>query len=54
MINRYNILINYKINSYKMTLGLERRLQLSSKGNLSMDRISTGTTGAEVGLVFVF
>jgi rhamnose utilization protein RhaD (predicted bifunctional aldolase and dehydrogenase) len=54
MVNRYNISINYKLKPYKMTLGSKRRLQLSSGGNLSMDETSTGTTGVEVGLVFIF
>jgi hypothetical protein len=27
MVNRYNISINYKLKSYKMTLRSERRLQ---------------------------
>jgi hypothetical protein len=54
MANRYNISINYKVKPYKMTLGSKRRLQLSSGGNLSMDGTSTGTTGVEVGLVFIF
>jgi hypothetical protein len=41
MVNRYNISINYKIKSYKMTLGLERSLQSGSRKNLSVDGGST-------------
>jgi hypothetical protein len=32
MINRYNISLNYKLKSYKMTPGLERRLQSCGSG----------------------
>jgi hypothetical protein len=31
MVNKYNISINYKLRSYKMTLGSERRLQSGMK-----------------------
>jgi hypothetical protein len=54
MVDRYNISTNYKLNSYKMTLGSERRLQLSSDKNLSTDGASTSTIGGEAGLVFIF
>jgi hypothetical protein len=55
MVNRYNISINYKQKSYKMTRGSERRLQLSSGRNLSVDGASTGTTGGEACLAsFIF
>jgi hypothetical protein len=54
MVNRYNISINYKVKSYKMVRGLERRLQLSSGRNLSVGAASTGTTEGEACLVFIF
>jgi hypothetical protein len=59
MVNRYNISINYKLKSYKITLGLERRLQSSSDRNLSastscVDVASTRITVGEAGLVFIF
>jgi hypothetical protein len=53
MVNRYNISINYKLRSYKMTCGSERRLQSSGK-NLSVGAAFTGTTRGETGLVFIF
>jgi hypothetical protein len=37
MVNIYNISINYKLKSYNMTLGSERRLQSCSGGNLSAE-----------------
>jgi hypothetical protein len=37
-----------------MTLGLEGKLQSSSYGNLGMDGASTGATGEEACLVFIF
>jgi hypothetical protein len=55
MVNRYNISLNYKQKSYKMTHGSERKLQWSSGGNLSADGASTGATKGEVGLAsFIF
>jgi hypothetical protein len=59
MVNRYNISINYKLKSYKITLGLERRLQSSSDRNLSastgyVDVASTRIIVGEAGLVFIF
>jgi hypothetical protein len=54
MINRYNILINYKLKSYKMTLGSERRLQANSGKNLSVGAASTGTTRGEACLASFF
>jgi hypothetical protein len=54
MVNRYNISINYKQKSYKMTLRSERRLQSSSDGNLSVGVASIVTIRGEVGLVFIF
>jgi hypothetical protein len=59
MVNKYNILINYKLKSYKMTLGSERRLQSSSDRNISastgcVNVASTGITGGEAGMVFIF
>jgi hypothetical protein len=37
-----------------MTCGIERRLQVSNGGNLSMDETSIGAIGGEVVLVFIF
>jgi hypothetical protein len=54
MVNKYNISINYKLKSYKMTLWLERRLQSSSGGNLSVDGASTGSTRGEAVLASFF
>jgi hypothetical protein len=55
MVNRYNISLNYKLKSYKMTLGSEGRLQASSGRNLSVGVASIGTTGGEAGLAsFIF
>jgi hypothetical protein len=54
MVNRYNISINYKLKSYKMTLGSERKLQASSNRNLSIGAASMSTTGGAAGQVFVF
>jgi hypothetical protein len=55
MINRYNILLSDKLRSYKITLGSERRLQLSSSRNHHTDRASTGTTRGEAGMAsFLF
>jgi hypothetical protein len=54
MMNRYNISINYKLTSYKMTCGTIRRLQLSSGENRSMDGASTSAIGGEADLVFIF
>jgi hypothetical protein len=54
MVNKYNISINYKLKSYKMTIGSERRLQSSSHENLSVGATFIGTTGGEADLVFIF
>jgi hypothetical protein len=54
MVNRYNMSINYKLKSYKMTLGSERRLQSCNNGNLGADGASVGATRGEACLVFVF
>jgi hypothetical protein len=54
MINRYNISLIYKLKSYKMTLGSERKLKSRSRGNLSMDGASTGATRGEADLASFF
>jgi hypothetical protein len=54
MVNRYNILLNYKLISYKITLGLERRLQSSSDENLSVGAAYTSTTRGEACLASFF
>jgi tetrahydromethanopterin S-methyltransferase subunit F len=53
MMNRYNISINYKVKSYKMTRGSKRKITEWHR-NLSIGASSTGITGGEVGLVFIF
>jgi tetrahydromethanopterin S-methyltransferase subunit F len=53
MVNKYNISINYKVKSYKMTCGSKRNITERHR-NLSVVVSSTGTTGGEVGLVFIF
>jgi hypothetical protein len=52
MVNRYNISINYKLKSYKMTLGSKRKIT-EYRGNLSICTASISTTGGEAGLVFI-
>jgi hypothetical protein len=54
MVKRYNISLNYELKSYKMTLGLERGLQLGSARNLSVGAASTSTTEGETGLASFF
>jgi hypothetical protein len=54
MISRYNISLIHKLKSYKMTRGSKRRLQSSSRGNLSADGAFTSATGGEVGLASFF
>jgi hypothetical protein len=53
-VNIFNISLNYKLRSYKMTLQSERILQSSSGRNPSMDGASTGATRGEAGLAFIF
>jgi hypothetical protein len=54
MVNRYNISINYRVKSYKMTGGSKRKIT-ESHGIQSIGVASTGTTGGEVGLAsFIF
>jgi hypothetical protein len=54
MVNRYNISVNYKLKSYKIIRGSERRLQASSDENLSIGVASTSTTGGEAALTSFF
>jgi hypothetical protein len=54
MVNRYNISLNYKLKSYKMTLGSERILQPCSGRYLSIGAASIGTTGGEASLATFF
>jgi hypothetical protein len=53
MVNRYNISINYRVKSYKMTHGSKRKI-IEWRGNLSIGASSTGTIGGEADLVFIF
>jgi hypothetical protein len=53
MVNRYNISINYRIKSYKMTHGSKINITEWRK-NLSIGASSTGTTRGEADLVFIF
>jgi hypothetical protein len=53
MVNRYNISLNYKLESLQMTRGSKRNIT-EWRGNLSIGASSTGTTGGEAGLVFIF
>jgi hypothetical protein len=53
MVNIYNISINYKVKSYKMTFGLKIKITELRK-NLSVGVSSTGRTRGEAGLVFIF
>jgi hypothetical protein len=54
MVNRYNISINYRVNSYKMTRGSKRKIT-ELHGILSIGVDSTGTTRGEAGLAsFIF
>jgi hypothetical protein len=54
IVNIYNVSLNYKLKSYKMTLGLERRLQSNDK-NLSVCATFTGTTAGVACLAsFIF
>jgi hypothetical protein len=46
-VNIYNISINYKLKTYKITCESERTLQLGSGENLSVDGASTGAIGGE-------
>jgi hypothetical protein len=54
MVNKYNISLIYKLKSYKMTIGLERRLQSCSGRNLSANGASTGATRGEADLASFF
>jgi hypothetical protein len=54
MVNRYNISINYKLNSYKMALGLERKITIKQRWNLSADGAFTGATGGEACIASFF
>jgi hypothetical protein len=55
MVNRYNILINYKLKILQNDPWSERRLQSSSGINLSIGAASIGTTGGEACLAsFIF
>jgi hypothetical protein len=54
MVNRYNISLNYKLKSYKMTLGSERKITIKHWQNLSIGTASTGTTGGEACLASFF
>jgi hypothetical protein len=49
MVNKYNITLNYKLESR----GSKRNIT-EWRGNLSVGAFSTGTTGGEAGLVFIF
>jgi hypothetical protein len=53
MENRYIISINYRLKSYKMIHGSKRKITEWHK-NLSVGASSTGTTGGEACLVFIF
>jgi hypothetical protein len=53
MANIYNISINYKVKSYKMTRGSKRKF-IEWCRNLSVGASFTGTTGGEAGLFFIF
>jgi hypothetical protein len=53
MVNRYNISINYRVKSYKMTYGSKRKI-IEWHENLSIGASSTSTIGGEAGLVFIF
>jgi hypothetical protein len=54
MVNIYNISINYKLKSYKITLGSERRLQSCGVKNLNADGASTSATEGEACLTSFF
>jgi hypothetical protein len=53
MVNRYNISINYRVKSDKMTHESKRKI-IKWRRNLSVGASSTGTTEGEAGLVFIF
>jgi hypothetical protein len=53
MVNRYNISINYRVKSYKMTRGSKRKSTELCR-ILSICVASTGTTGGEAGLASFF
>jgi hypothetical protein len=54
MINRYNISLNYKVKSYKMTHGPKRKITDKCR-ILSVGAASTGITSGEAGLAsFIF
>jgi hypothetical protein len=53
MVNKYNISMNYKVKSYKMTHGSKRKIT-KYRGILSVGAASIGTTGGEAGLASFF
>jgi hypothetical protein len=53
MVNRYNISINYRVKSYKMTRGSKRKI-IKLRIILSVGASSTGTTGGEASLASFF
>jgi tetrahydromethanopterin S-methyltransferase subunit F len=53
MVNRYNISLNYKLESLQNDPWSKRNIT-ERRRNLSVGASSTGTTGGEAGLVFIF
>jgi hypothetical protein len=53
MVNRYNISLNYKLESLQNDPWAQRNIT-EWRGNLSIGASFTGTTGGEAGLVFIF
>jgi hypothetical protein len=54
MLNRYNISLNYRLESLQNDQWVPKINITEWRGNLSIGASSTGTTGGEVGLVFIF
>jgi hypothetical protein len=53
MVNKYNISLNYKLESLQNDLWSKRNITEWLR-NLSIGASFTGTTGGEAGLVFIF
>jgi hypothetical protein len=52
-VNKYNISLNYKLESLQNFPWVQKNIT-EWQGNLKVGASSTGTTGGEAGLVFIF